>query len=171
MFVGIIIFLLPVIFILSFEISDLNDRLKNKQDEVDYLLDKFEEYEEEIRNYEYVIKNSVVNDISKNKVVNYMYGEATAYTPSERGINSDSDPTKTSIMKPAKNGVIAVNPKVIPYGSEVMIISGKTIIRGKAWDTGGDMMKNPKQVDILMENLEDSIEWGRREVHIIWWEE
>lgn len=105
----------------------------------------------------------------RDKDVNYMYGIATAYTPSAGGINSDSDPTRTSTMKPAKNGIIAVNPEVIPYGSEVMIISGNTVVRGVAEDTGGAMRQNPKQVDILMEDLTKAKEWGRREVHIIWW--
>lgn len=106
---------------------------------------------------------------NNKKKVNYMWGTATAYTPSEKGINSDSDPTRTSTMTPAKNGVIAVNPRVIPYGSEVMIIHNNTVIRGRAEDTGGAMRKNPKQVDILMEDLNDAVNWGRKEVHIIWW--
>jgi len=114
------------------------------------------------------------NDINiqvlmRNKDVNYMYGIATAYTPSAGGINADSDPFSTSIGLKPENGIIAVNPEVIPYGSEVMIIHHKTVIRGRAGDTGGAMRQNPKQVDILMEELQDAMDWGRREVHIIWW--
>ena len=105
----------------------------------------------------------------RHNEVHYMYGTATAYTPSAGGINSDSNPMVTSTMKPAKEGVIAVNPEVIPYGSEVMIISGKIVIRGKALDTGGAMKQNPNQVDILMEDIKEALNWGRRDVHIIWW--
>ena len=105
----------------------------------------------------------------RHNEVHYIYGTATAYTPSARGINSDSNPKVTSTMKPAKEGVIAVNPEVIPYGSEIMIISGKIVIRGKAQDTGGAMRKNPNQVDILMEDRGRALEWGRKSVHIIWW--
>ena len=105
----------------------------------------------------------------RHNEVHYMYGTATAYTPSAGGINSDSNPMVTSTMKPAKEGVIAVNPEVIPYGSEIMIISGKMVIRGKAQDTGGAMRKNPNQVDILMEDRGRALEWGRKSVHIIWW--
>lgn len=105
------------------------------------------------------------------KDVNYMYGEATAYTPSAGGINSNNTPELTSTMKPAKNGVIAVNPEVIPYGSQVMIIFENTVIRGQALDTGGAMRQNGKQVDILMENHKKALEWGRKDVHIIWWSE
>jgi 3D (Asp-Asp-Asp) domain-containing protein len=105
----------------------------------------------------------------RHNEVQYMYGTATAYTPSAGGINSDSNPMVTSTMKPAKEGIIAVNPDVIPYGSEIMIISGKMVIRGKAQDTGGAMRKNPNQVDILMEDRGRALEWGRKSVHIIWW--
>ena len=114
----------------------------------------------------------VVNDIKINtnsKDVNYMYGTATAYTPSAGGINSDDNPEFTSTMNPAKEGVIAVNPQRIPYGSEVMIIVDGTVIRGQALDTGGAMRNNPKQVDILMEDVKEAKNWGRKKAHIIWW--
>lgn len=115
------------------------------------------------------IKNKLCVHQNTGKDVNYMYGEATAYTPSEGGMNSDENPEVTATMESAKEGVIAVNPDVIPYGSEVMIIHEKTVIRGVAADTGGAMKQNENQVDILMENAEKAKEWGRKEVHIIWW--
>jgi len=115
------------------------------------------------------IQTEQIELLIRHNEVHYMYGTATAYTPSAGGINSDSNPMVTSTMKPAKEGVIAVNPEVIPYGSEIMIISGKIVIRGKAQDTGGAMRKNPNQVDILMEDRGRALEWGRKSVHIIWW--
>ena len=113
--------------------------------------------------------NEEITLLVKHNDVYYMKGIATAYTPSAGGINSDSDPLVTSTMKPAKNGVIAVNPDVIPYGSDVLIICDDVVIQGQAWDTGGAMRKNPQQVDILMENHANAINWGRREAYIIWW--
>ena len=115
------------------------------------------------------IQTEQIELLIRHNEVHYMYGTATAYTPSAGGINSDSNPKVTSTMKSAKEGVIAVNPEVIPYGSEIMIISGKIVIRGKAQDTGGAMRKNPNQVDILMEDRGRALEWGRKSVHIIWW--
>lgn len=135
----------------------IDSSLKRYNDKIEKKLNKLSQSE----------TNIYIN--TSEKGVNYMFGVATAYTPAAGGINSDSDPTKTSTMKPAKNGVIAVNPKQIPYGSEVMIIHGNTVIRGQAQDTGGAMRQNPKQVDILMEDHEKAKEWGRKEVHIIWW--
>ena len=117
------------------------------------------------------MKNQIeqIELLIRHNEVHYMHGTATAYTPSAGGINSDSNPMVTSTMKTAKEGIIAVNPEVIPYGSEIMIISGKIVIRGKAQDTGGAMRKNPNQVDILMEDRGRALEWGRKSVHIIWW--
>ena len=126
------------------------------------------QYDKEINNnYNSEVDLEIINE--KEKDVNYMYGVATAYTPSAGGINSDNNPEITATGEPAKNGVIAVNPNVIPYGSEVMIIHNNTVIRGQAQDTGGAMRQNPNQVDILMENHQRALEWGRKEVHIIWW--
>ena len=101
--------------------------------------------------------------------INYIYGTATAYHPASGGINSDGNPEITATGQPAEPGVIAVNPDVIPYGSQVMIIHEDTVIRGVAEDTGGAMKRNPTQGDILMGNLQECIDWGRRDVHIIWW--
>ena len=118
-------------------------------------------------NYNNQVDVEIVNQEEKD--VNYMYGIATAYTPSAGGINSDSNPEITATGKAAKNGVIAVNPNIIPYGSEIMIIHNNTVIRGQAQDTGGAMRQNPNQVDILMENHQKALRWGRKDVHIIWW--
>ena len=127
-----------------------------------------DELEQRVDTLEQRLDNELL--ASNQKDVNYMYGTATAYHPPTGGINSDSDPTVTATGKPAKEGIIAVNPDVIPYGSQVMIIHEDTVIRGVAEDTGGAMKRNPTQVDILMGSLQECIDWGRRDVHIIWWE-
>lgn len=103
--------------------------------------------------------------------VNYGKFLATAYTPSAGGINTDGQPDVTSTMMPAEEGVIAVNPDVIPYDSEMLIIYEDKVIRGVAGDTGGFAEYNPWQIDILMECEQEAMEWGKRLVHVIWWQE
>ena len=127
-----------------------------------------DELEQRVDTLEQRLDNELL--ASNQKDVNYMYGTATAYHPPTGGINSDSDSTVTATGKPAEVGIIAVNPDVIPYGSQVMIIHEDTVIRGVAEDTGGAMKRNPTQVDILMGSLQECIDWGKRDVHIIWWE-
>lgn len=114
------------------------------------------------------IEKEILN-INSNLRINYMKGIATAYHPSSGGINCDSNPEITSTGVPAKVGVIAVNPKVIPYRSTVIIVSWPYIIKGIANDTGGAMRQNPKQVDILKGTLKEALDWGVREAHIIWY--
>lgn len=175
------IVLLIIVLIISIITINLNSNLESAKLEKTELDNKYEEIqnlkeellekinllklkEDEIR---FLENQLLLKD--NQKEVNYMYGTSTAYHPPSRGINSDHDPTVTSIGLEAKEGIIAVNPNMIPYGSEVMIIHENIVIRGIAGDTGGAMMRNPSQVDILMDDLGRAIEWGRRKVHILWW--
>lgn len=168
----IVFFFLPLIFLLLINTSILEEKIDTKINIIKEKNEIIENYKEDIKNYQFTINNSIIMERKYRKTVNYMYGEATAYHPSSGGINSDSDPTITSIGLKAEVGIIAVNPKMIPYGSQVMIISGNTVVRGIAGDTGGAMRQNPKQVDILMGTREEALKWGHKKgVHIIWWEE
>lgn len=155
--ITVIILIFTLAFFLGMEIDTAKNEIEAQQERVFTLENKLDNIEPEI----------VIN--TNKKEVNYMRGTATAYTPTEKGINSDNNPEVTATGKSAKEGVIAVNPEIIPYGSEVMIIHEGTIIRGQAQDTGGAMRQNKNQVDILMENGDKAREWGRKEVHIIWW--
>lgn len=159
----IITILFLVIFLIAIPVTKIN----TQNTKIEELEIKSDVYEDIINN----LNNELSNEILKNKQkeVNYMYGIATAYHPWSGGINSDGHPDITSTGEQSREGIIAVHPDVIPYGSEVMIISGKTVVRGVANDTGGFRFKNPHQVDILMECPDRAKEWGRREVHIIWW--
>ena len=63
----------------------------------------------------------------------------------------------TSTGAVARQGVtIAVDPEVIPYGTEVRI-GGHTYI---AQDTGGDITGN--RIDVYFSNHEDALEYGRK---------
>lgn len=90
---------------------------------------------------------------------NVMEVTATAYCPCKEC--SDEWGNKTSTGAIAKAGrTIAVDPKVIPYGTEV-IIDGNTYV---AEDTGGDIKGN--MIDIYFDTHEETILWGRRKIEI-----
>ena len=151
--------------------TEFNKILENKNNIINKLNDKINKIENDKENNK-LLTETLLESLkikSKQKKVNYFYGEATAYHPPSGGINSDNNPEITSIGLKAEEGIIAVNPNMIPYGSEVMIITGNKVIRGIAGDTGSAMMKNPKQVDILMSSLKKAKEFGRRKVHILYW--
>ena len=95
--------------------------------------------------------------------VNYksvMTVKATAYTYTGRNCSTGVAP---------QPGYIAVNPKVIPYGTKMYIKSsdGKYIYGyAVAADTGGFIKKRPNGVDLFMPTESDCVNFGVRNVEI-----
>lgn len=90
----------------------------------------------------------------------------TAYDAwSEGSINVPEFRTgRTSIGRLAIPGrTIAVDPKVIPYGSKVYIPSLGWRI---AEDTGGGIQGN--RIDVLMHTEEQAMQFGRRSDYVLW---
>ncbi len=101
--------------------------------------------------------------LDKNGVpVNYKYcisGKATAYT---------GDPETSTGRKPMP-GHIAVDPKEIPYGTELYVVSADgTYVYGYciAADTGGFVEMGNTDIDLYMDNKAMCREWGNRNVKI-----
>ena len=67
----------------------------------------------------------------------------------------------TSIGLVAARGIVAVDPRVIPYYTK-MYIPGYGI--AMAGDTGGAIRGN--RVDLFMDSYEEAINWGRRNVEV-----
>lgn len=94
--------------------------------------------------------------------VNYKYcisGKATAYT---------GDPETSTGRKPMP-GHIAVNPKEIPYGTELYIVSADgDYVYGYsiAADTGGFVKMGNTDIDLYMDNEDMCCDWGNRNVKI-----
>lgn len=93
---------------------------------------------------------------------------ATAYTAGPESTGKYPGHPAYGITKSgtrAREGrTIAVDPKVIPLGSQIKIpkLSPYTYI---AEDIGGKIKGN--RIDIYMENLEDAIQWGVRPLKIL----
>lgn len=99
-------------------------------------------------------------------------GIATAYSPydNQNGIQSSGDPNCTSIgLKPGPS-VIAVDPKRIPYGSDILIIyADGTYHTGQAGDTGGALRSSASlKVDIFTQTFKEAVAHGKQEVTILW---
>ena len=84
----------------------------------------------------------------------------TQYAPSAGGINADSDPSTTSTMRKANpaHRIVAVDPKVIPYGSWIWI---EGIGWYEAQDTGG-AIKGFK-LDVMVHGVKEAMQWGRQD--------
>lgn len=101
------------------------------------------------------------NSSENNNVSKVLYGSATAYTASKGA--------RTSTGKiPVEGETVAVNPKVIPYGSKILVESSdgsfkKTLI---AQDTGGALRKGSAIADIYMDSIQSCKSFGRKSVKI-----
>lgn len=93
--------------------------------------------------------------------VDVLTGEATAYSAAAGAI--------TSTGKTAQVGYVAVDPKVIPYGTELYIVSTdgtRTYGYAVAEDTGGAMRSGRVLVDLYMDTESECYNWGRRDVNV-----
>lgn len=74
----------------------------------------------------------------------------------------------TATGKPVKPGYIAVNPKQIPYGTEMWIVSNDGVVYGYAIaaDTGGFVKNGYFTCDLYMNSTEQCYQWGDRGVTI-----
>ena len=116
-------------------------------------------------NGEAISELNVPSDVKLNKngvPVDYKYcisGKATAYT---------GDP-ETSTGRTPMPGHIAVDPKEIPYGTELYVVSADgTYVYGYciAADTGGFVEMGNTDIDLYMHNKDMCREWGNRNVKI-----
>ena len=84
--------------------------------------------------------------------------EATAYCHT-------GNPTKSGVY-PLEGRTIAVDPKIIPLGSTVLVYTEDMELLGifQAEDTGGAI--KGKIIDIYMQLENDCLEWGRQKVFV-----
>lgn len=90
--------------------------------------------------------------------------ELTAYCSCEKCCGK-SDGITASGAKATSNHTIAVDPTVIPYGTEVMI-DGKRYV---AEDCGGGVKGNV--IDIYFDTHEEAVEFGRQKAEVYVFEE
>lgn len=92
------------------------------------------------------------------KLVAVYHMVATAYTAdSARGIPSG----RTASGLPARYGVVAVDPHVIPLGTQLYVEGYGTAI---AADTGSAIVGH--RIDLCMDSLQRAIDWGRQPVRV-----
>lgn len=99
-------------------------------------------------------------------------GIATAYSPldNRNGIEAEADGHHTSIGLHPGDGIIAVDPKRIPYKSQMIIIyPNGTVYKGIAGDTGGALRNDDDyHVDIYKDTFNEAQKHGVQKVIILW---
>ncbi|MGN0554218.1 MAG: G5 domain-containing protein [Oscillospiraceae bacterium] len=76
---------------------------------------------------------------------------------------------KTASGRQVKVGYVAVDPAIIPYGTELYIVStdGKYVYGyAVAADTGTALLDGRILVDLFMESYEASCDWGAKQVNV-----
>ena len=106
------------------------------------------------------VENNTISCNGKTyKIMKTVSGTATAY--------SDHGLTSTGCM--VRNGVIAVDPKVIPYYSHLLLeFEDGSFFEGDALDTGGALRSHYKNVvaDIYIPSETSCRQFGRRNVKV-----
>lgn len=134
------------------------------RDTYSILSHRYSQLEGELLVYQKVVKAFVGN--GRRRALGIF--EVTAYDPS--GCIPFNDGV-TSIGMPVGEGIFAVNPKVIPYGSILYIygedtVGNKISIYGIAGDTGAAMRKQPKLIDVFIPRNKDAKEFGRKKLNV-----
>lgn len=88
--------------------------------------------------------------------------QATAYTQYDEGCSNT-----TATMTPVKWGVVAVDPRVIPYGTRMFIVNKNGSFAyglATAEDCGGGI--KGKRLDLYMPTLSQAFNYGRKDVTV-----
>ncbi len=121
-----------------------------------------------------VLQNELTAHIETLRQVTENYSvdtfQVTAYSPYDNvsGMENDGNPNKTATGTKPRPGTIAVDPKVIPYGSKIIIVyEDGTVERGIAEDCGGLIKGNI--IDVFRQTYKEAVKHGRREATVIWY--
>ena len=101
------------------------------------------------------VAQSVLTPEGYKRYKRKIYGEATAYTWGGGATGH------TSVGLWPKRGIVAVDPRVIPYYTKLFIPGYGLAIAG---DTGGAIVGT--RIDLFMDSLHECFQWGRRDVEI-----
>lgn len=99
-------------------------------------------------------------DANGAPLTRYLWVRVTAYSPPnfpEGAVTASGDPVGW--------GDVAVDPNIIPFGSEIYFSGHFKNKRFRAKDTGEDI--KGAWVDIWMKSEEEAIAWGSREILIV----
>lgn len=171
----VVIILTKTVGVLKQELADTNDRLAEfeteKEDDTDddqyeQLLEKFEKLQKDRGRLEdelNKLKQRVEEFEDQFEIFEF---EATGYSPFDdrTGLNHDGSPDTTATGTRPRPGVVAVNPKIIPYGT-IMYIEGYGW--GIAEDTGGAIRRRTDLIDLFFYTHDEAYAWGRKTVKVL----
>jgi len=170
-----VIILTKTVGVLKQELADTNNRLAELEtegeddtddDQYEQLLEKFEKLQKDRGRLEdelNKLKQRVEEFEDQFEIFEF---EATGYSPFDdrTGLNHDGSPDTTATGTRPRPGVVAVNPKIIPYGT-IMYIEGYGW--GIAEDTGGAIRRRTDLIDLFFYTHDEAYAWGRKTVKVL----
>ena len=95
---------------------------------------------------------------------------STAYAPHDdrSEMCSDGDPTRTALGTYPSRGTFAVNPRVIPYRSDMLVIGDGWFEHGQALDTGEAIRATDDLIDRYVDTYEEARKFGCQDVLVIY---
>ena len=85
---------------------------------------------------------------------------ATAYCPCEKCCGKSDGITATGVKAKA-NHTVAADPKILPYGTEILCGMGEFVVE----DCGG-ALKGKNRIDFFFDTHEEALKFGRQEFTI-----
>lgn len=108
----------------------------------------------------------------ENEQLRTIRAKLTAYSPldNQDGQQAEGNPNRTSIGKQVSRGIVATDPKKLPYGTKLEIPDWGVVEVG---DTGGALRSDNKniRIDLFMNTYKEAMSFGvqDKEVKILEW--
>ena len=102
---------------------------------------------------------AVGKSVYRGGAMKEFYMQATAYSPTVQ--ETDGNPWMTASGMKSGEGVVAVDPKVIPLGTKLYVQGYGYAMAG---DTGGAIKGN--RIDVFFYSSDEMLRWGRRWVRV-----
>ncbi|MSU01885.1 3D domain-containing protein [Tissierella pigra] len=164
------------------EISQLEIEITELENQIAYLNKLKNYYVELVRLQEELEENLVLqielleNDLIKlegeNEQLRTIRAKLTAYSPLDNvdGQQAEGNPNRTSIGKQVSRGIVAADPRKLPYGTRLEIPDWGVVEVG---DTGGALRNDNKniRIDLFHETYNQAMKFGVKdlEVKILEW--
>lgn len=163
-------------------IEMIKSEIAEQESQIEYLTQLKTYYEELIKYQEELEINLnqqievLENDLSKlqdeNEQLRTIRAKLTAYSPLDNrdGQQAEGNPNRTSIGKQVSRGIVAADPRKLPYGTKLEIPNWGVVEVG---DTGGALRRDKKniRIDLFHNSYSDAMKFGVRdmEVKILEW--
>lgn len=126
-----------------------------------------EENEDNLKKQVEILETSTMELEEENESLRTIRAKLTAYSPLDNvdGQQAEGDPSRTSIGKKVSRGVVAADPKKIPYGTKLEIPDWGVVEVG---DTGGALRNDNKniRIDLFHQTYKQAMKFGVKDMNI-----